>query len=345
MLDVICSTSILDAFGVTVPVGLSALPTLEPRTVFLLLLSLCAVATVLGVLQLLSIWGGDDEEQIERRLGIRDVNNVMSTDSALLMKQTERPAWLEQSDRLQKFAMRLDLVFPGQTVVQFFMLTAIGALVLGGLATFLLGFLPYGLMAGTVGALIPWIRFRFAYGKRRKILADQLIEALDFLSRVLRAGHSLASGLNMIGEELPEPIAAEFRRCYEQHNLGLSLEQALTDMAKRVDLDDFAFFVTSVSIQRQTGGDLAEILDNINGMIRARIRLAQHVQALTAEGRATGYVLTALPLFIFILMYLLNPDYGGELVVRTEGRLMLLGAITLQVFGLLVIRKIVNIRV
>lgn len=325
---------------------LAALPRLEARTVFLVLLSLCAIVTVWGVTQVLSIMRGEEGETLERRLGIGDVNRAIATDSALL-RNIERPAWLEASAFLRVLATRLDLVFPGQTVTQFLMLSAITGVLLGALGSLLpgLGLFPYGLAGAVIGLLLPYLRFRMAYGRRRKILADQLIEALDFLSRVMRAGHSLASGLQMMGDELPDPIATEFRRCYEQHNLGLSLEQALQDTAKRVDLEDFAFFVTSVSIQRQTGGDLAEILDNINGMIRARIRLAQHVKALTAEGRATGYVLTGLPVLIFVLMFVLNPDYGGELVYRSEGRLMLFGAAVLQIFGLLVIRKIVNIRV
>jgi tight adherence protein B len=324
--------------------ALAALPRLQAGTVFLLLLSLCVVATMWGAVQLISVMRGDDGNPIERRLGIGDVNRAIATDSALL-RNNERPAWLEASEMLRRFALRLDLVFPGQTVTQFFIVTLVVAAALATIATLLLSFLPYGLAALVAGAMLPYLRFRMAYNKRRKVLADQLIEALDFLSRVLRAGHSLAGGLQMIGEELPDPIGTEFRRCYEQHNLGLSLEQALQDTARRIDLDDFAFFVTSVSIQRQTGGDLAEILDNINGMIRARIRLAQHVKALTAEGRATGYVLTALPVLIFLLMLLLNPDYGGELIRRSEGRLMLFGAAVLQVFGLLVIKRIVNIRV
>ena len=323
--------------------ALGALPTLSPTTVFLVLLALCAIVAVWGATQLLSVLRTKDEE-IERRLGLGAVGNALATDSALLRPE-ERKQWLGQSEALAKLAKRLDLISPGQTLAMFFMVSLLAALVVGGLVSWVLGIFPYGLLAAFGAGMVPYLRFKFAYNKRRKILADQLIEALDFLSRVLRAGHSLASGLNMIGEELPEPIAAEFRRCYEQHNLGLSLEAALTDMAKRVDLDDFAFFVTSVSIQRQTGGDLAEILDNINAMIRSRIRLAQHVQALTAEGRATGYVLTGLPILIFVLMLVMNPDYGGELLRRNEGRLMLLGAIMLQVLGLLVIRKIVNVRV
>lgn len=326
------------------PLVLGALPKMQQGTVFVVLLALCAVVTVWGVYQLISVLSGGNE-RIEQRLGLRDVNRAVSTDSALLMKLQESPAWIGQSDRMRKFALRLDLVSPGRTVSQFFMLSAILALAFGALFTWLLGFLPYGMTAAAIAGLLPFMRFRMALNKRRKIMADQLIEALDFLARVLRAGHSLPSGLQMVGEELPEPIATEFRRCYEQHNMGLSLDDALIETARRVDLDDFAFFVTSVSIQRQTGGDLAEILDNINAMVRSRIRLHQHVQALTAEGRFTGYVLTALPVVVFALMYLANPDYAGELTSQTLGRIMLFVAVILQVFGLLVIRKIVNIRV
>ena len=320
------------------------LPVLDGTTVFLVLLSLCAVAGILGVLQLIVVLGGVSHDTIERRLGAGDFQRANASDAALV-RAPDRPAFLETSELVRKFTLRLDLVWPGHTVPQFVLLTLTLSLLLGIAGTFLLAFLPYGLAGFLLGALLPFIRYRMAYNKRRKVLADQLIEALDFLSRVLRAGHSLASGLQMVGEELPDPIATEFRRCYEQHNLGLSLDDALVETSRRIDLEDFAFFVTSVSIQRQTGGDLAEILDNINGMIRARIRLSQHVKALTAEGRATGYVLTGLPVLIFLLMLLFNPDYGGELIRRPEGRLMLFGAGALQVFGLVVIRRIVDIRV
>jgi tight adherence protein B len=320
------------------------LPQLDGTTVFLALLSLCAIAAIWGIYQLISVMGGGDENPIERRLGEADFSRAAATDAALVRAQ-DQPAWLEASEAMRRFATRLDLVSPGRTVAQFFLICIALSLLLGATGTLLLSFFPYGIAGFVLGALLPYLHFKMAYNKRRRILADQLIEALDFLSRVLRAGHSLASGLQMVGDELPEPIAPEFRRCYEQHNLGKPLDDALVDTARRIDLEDFAFFVTSVSIQRQTGGDLAEILDNINGMIRARIRLSQHVKALTAEGRATGYVLTALPVLIFLLMLLFNPDYGGELIRRSEGRMMLFGAVTLQVFGLIVIRRIVDIRV
>jgi tight adherence protein B len=172
-----------------------------------------------------------------------------------------------------------------------------------------------------------------------------LPEALDFLSRVLRSGHSFSTGLQMMGEELPQPLAGEFRRAYDQHSLGLSVEESLKDMAKRIESTDFAFFITAVLIQRQTGGDLSEVLGNISGMIRQRIRLEQHVKAKTAEGRFTGYILSAFPAVMFVLSYMLNPDYAGVLI-RTNTGLTLLGvALGLELMGLYFIKKLTTVRV
>jgi tight adherence protein B len=173
---------------------------------------------------------------------------------------------------------------------------------------------------------------------------DQLPEALDFLARILRAGHSLATALQMAAEELPDPLASEFRRCYDQHSLGQNLEDTLKEAAQRVDTPDFAFFVTAVLIQRQTGGDLAEVLTNIGGMSRSRIRLQQHVKAITAEGRLVGYILLALPFVFFVVLYAINPAYAGVLLTTDVGQYLVMIAVILQVLGLISIRMIVNVR-
>src|SRR5207237_3402322 len=136
--------------------------------------------------------------------------------------------------------------------------------------------------------------------------------------------HSLSTGLSMMGEELPQPLSGEFRRCYDQHSLGQPLDECMREMARRIESTDFAFFVTAVLIQRQTGGDLSEVLGNISEMIRQRIHLQQHVKAKTAEGRFTGYLLSAFPAVMFVIAYALNPDYAGVLI-RTNTGLMLLG--------------------
>src|SRR5207237_6110404 len=135
--------------------------------------------------------------------------------------------------------------------------------------------------------------------------------------------HSLSTGLSMMGEELPQPLSGEFRRCYDQHSLGQPLDECMREMARRIESTDFAFFVTAVLIQRTTGGDLSEVLGNISGMIRQRIRLAQSVKAKTAEGRFTGYILVALPAILLGIAYMLNPQYAGVLFKTSSGLKML----------------------
>jgi tight adherence protein B len=177
------------------------------------------------------------------------------------------------------------------------------------------------------------------------VIALQLPEALDFLSRILQAGHSFSTGIQMMSEELPDPLKSEFRRCYEQHSLGQPLEESLKDMAVRIESTDFAFFITAVLIQRQTGGDLSEVLKNISGMIRQRIRLQAHVKAKTAEGRFTGYILVAFPAVMFMLVSFMNPQYAHNLTGTSIGQKMLGTAFGLQMLGLWAIRKLTTVRV
>ncbi len=149
----------------------------------------------------------------------------------------------------------------------------------------------------------------------------------------------------MMADELPMPLSGEFRRCYDQHSLGQSLEESLKDTAVRVDNSDFGFFVTAVLIQRQTGGDLSEVLTNISGMIRQRIRLSQHVKAKTAEGRFTGYILTVFPIIMFFISYYLNPKYADVLLHTPTGIGLLCLAGGMLIMGMFVIRKITDVKV
>ena len=201
------------------------------------------------------------------------------------------------------------------------------------------------LVAAALGASAPFLVLMNKRNRRQKLMADQLPDALDFLCRALRAGHSMSTGFQLMSEELPQPISGEFRRIYEQHSLGASMEDTLRAAVDRVDSADFAFFVTAVLIQRQTGGDLGEVLNNIGTMIRHRVRLQQHVKAKTAEGRFTGYILAAFPAVLFVVIYCLKRDYAGQLVEKREGLMMLGLAFTLQMLGLYCIRKITTIKV
>jgi len=181
--------------------------------------------------------------------------------------------------------------------------------------------------------------------RRLNRLLEQLPDVFELLSQALRAGHSLASGIQLVSENLPDPIGTEFARVFHEQNLGIKMEDALKSMADRSGQMDVRFFVTAVLVQRQTGGDLAEVLDNIGSVIRERIQLFGMVRALTAEGRLSGWVLLALPVVVFLAELYLNPDYAGDLLWDETGRFILYAAGAMQLMGMAMIKKIVNIKV
>lgn len=199
-----------------------------------------------------------------------------------------------------------------------------------------------------LGAIIGIFPFMYVYFKRKSRLAKfakLLPESLELISRALRAGHSLASGFRLVADEMPKPMSTEFGRCYEAQNLGQTLELAIEEMTERVPNLDLRFFATAVVLQRQTGGDLAEILDKIGYIVRERFKIYGQIQALTGEGRLSGVVLLALPPVLALVMLYLNPKYMMLLVTDPMGQQMLAGGIVMQVVGALVIRKIINIKV
>jgi len=181
--------------------------------------------------------------------------------------------------------------------------------------------------------------------KRLKKLTGQLPDVFELLSQALRAGNSLASAMQLVARELPDPAGTEFGRVFHEQNLGLKIEDALRNMSERVDLLDVRFFVTAVLIQRQVGGDLAEVLDKIGSVIRERIRLFGAVQALTAEGRLSGYVLLGLPVLVFAVLMYVNPKYMSVLITDPSGKMLLTAAVVMQLMGWAMIKKIVNIKV
>lgn len=209
-----------------------------------------------------------------------------------------------------------------------------------------LGIHPIGALGVGAGVFIVPILYFFKRRKKRmNRLIEQLPDVFEMLSQALRAGHSLASGMQLISKQLPDPAGTEFGRVFHEQNLGLKIEEALRNLAERVSLLDVRFFVTAVLIQRQTGGDLAEVLDKIGSVIRDRIQLFGMVKALTAEGRLSGYVLLALPPLVFFVMLFVNRDYANMLIDTPAGRMMTTVAIVMQLMGWAMIKKIVNIKV
>ncbi|MFO0876061.1 MAG: type II secretion system F family protein [Gemmataceae bacterium] len=227
-------------------------------------------------------------------------------------------------------------------------LTGIG-IVLGamGATATMLARLP--IIMAPVNALIlftlPFVWLYMKRAHRLKKFTAQLPDALELVARALRSGQSLAAAMHVVGEEMPEPISVEFGRVFEEQNLGIPIEESMKSMCDRVPNMDLRFFVTSVGIQRQTGGDLAEILDKIGYVVRERFRILGQVKALTGEGRLSGVVLIALPFALFGFLLNTKPDYVEVLWTTELGRKMSVFAIISQILGALVIRKIVNIKV
>lgn len=200
-------------------------------------------------------------------------------------------------------------------------------------------------LVGITFGVLPLLWLSIRRKRRFKKFAEQLPEALELVARALRAGHSLAAGFHLVSQESSDPIATEFCRVFEEQNLGIPFEEALNGLAERIPNLDLKFFVTAVILQRQTGGDLAEILDKIGSLIRERFKIWGQVQALTGEGRLSGIVLLALPPLLFVTVYRMNPEYLMLLFTDEMGKKMLVAGIVSQLIGALVIRKIVNIRV
>ncbi len=195
------------------------------------------------------------------------------------------------------------------------------------------------------GAALPLLWLLLRRRRRLKAFAAQLPDALELMARALRSGHSLAAGFDLVRSEMTAPLSVEFGRVFEEHNLGIPLAEAIDAMTRRIPNLDLKFFATAVILQRQTGGDLGEILDKIGALIRERFRIWGQIQALTGEGRLSGVVLLGLPVVLFITVYRLNPEYVMVLFRDPLGKKMLAGAVVLQLMGAWLIRKIVNIKV
>jgi len=227
---------------------------------------------------------------------------------------------------------------------QFFMICA-GAFAAGVLLCLLS---PFKLLAVFVGPIFAMVPMGWLMVKRKRRLTrfgNQMPEALELLSRSLRAGHSLNAGFGLVSKEMEEPLAREFGRAFEEQNLGVPLDEAIEEMADRVPNMDLRFFATAVILQRQTGGDLAEILDKIGRLIRERLQVQGQIQALTGEGRMSGAVLLALPPVLFLVMLKLNYDYVMMLFTDELGRYMLGFGLITQILGALMIKKIITIKV
>lgn len=219
-----------------------------------------------------------------------------------------------------------------------------------GLAAYILAdhFLGYAIAAGVIGLLattFPLMVVAWKRKRRMRRFEERFPEALDLLGRAVRAGHAFTTGLEIVSKESAEPVAGEFRTCFEEQNFGLPMRDALLNMAERIPLVDVRFFVTALLVQKETGGNLAEILDELARVIRDRFRIYREVQVKTAQGRLTAVILIALPILMLIALEMVNPSYVRVLFNDPLGSTLLGVAAVMQLIGSIVIWRIVHIEV
>src|SRR5437868_14376593 len=315
-----------------------------------LLISVLAFVAVSALIGFLVFTFGDKSTRVDDRLDLLTGRKKKDDEATSILKQSalerDKKSLLEMLTpnlpSLHKIMEQADCHIKPST------LFGIGVVLglLGATASWMMGVKAY--LAPIGGILMFVVPFAWLLNKRRmrlKSFGAQLPDALELVARALRAGHSLAAGMHVVAEEMPSPIADEFNRVYEEQNLGIPVEDSLKNMCERVPNLDLRFFVTSVLVQRQTGGDLAEILDKIGYVIRERSRILGQVKALTAEGRLSGIILIALPFGLFLMMLHIKPDYVEKLWTHPLGIKMSIVTLFMQLLGVAVIRKIVNIKV
>lgn len=288
-------------------------------------------------------------KRLQKRLKyLNKLEKRFSQESLLKTDGLGRQPWLRQAlkkirrlEQVQTLLLQADVAWPLGVFLLVWLIS--GAL---GLS---LGFFRRGHLGGmaglALGLFLPYQILKIKKNKRLKKFEKQLPEALDLMARGLKAGHAFAAGLQMVGEELPNPIGMEFFKTFKEYNHGIDMNTALLNLCQRVDLKELRFFVTAVMIQRETGGNLTEILEKIAALIRERFKLRNQIKALTAEGRLSGWILILLPPVIFLALLKINPEYTLLLVRHPTGRMMAMTALFFQMLGYLSIRKIVNIKI
>jgi len=218
--------------------------------------------------------------------------------------------------------------------------------VLGALATSVLTYLiPVIVLVGLSTACIPLVHVWWKRKRRFDAFLEHLPDALDLMSRALSAGHAFSEALHMVSSEMPEPIATEFRKTYEEQNLGLSLKLALENLTERIPLLDLRMCITAVLIQRETGGNLAEILEKVAYTIRERFRIMGDLKTLTTSSRMSAWLLCALPIFVAMMVTIMNPEYMSVLWKDPRGHYLIAAALFMQITGMLIVRKILNIQI
>jgi tight adherence protein B len=311
------------------------------------------VVVTLGVFAAVSLY---DQRKAQARVlrdrlsSVQKPGEQTAPDTALLRDEvlSRIPAFDTLLRRSERVSILQKLLAQGNIDARagnFLMLCAVSALVLAAIAFIAGGNVLFGWAGAVLGFFIPYAYASHMRTRRFQKFEEKFPEAIDTLARAVRAGHAFTTALEMIANEVSEPVAGEFRQLYEEQKFGLPVRDALLNLADRIPLVDVKFFVTAVMLQRETGGNLAEILDNLSYVIRERFKILRQVRVHTAQGRLTMVLLMALPPTIVVLMLMLNPGFIRPLFTDPLGHALIVGGITLQTMGYFVIRRIIRIQV
>lgn len=331
-------------WGWLLPSSHTELPGIVTLAIFL-----CILCLLEGTYLYLSNRASQDEKKVKERLKFTTgMEHAIQQESLLKKAMVSEDSWHQ---RLLLYLNRLinldDLLL--QADVSWNATTLVGIATIFGFATLCLGYIRGGAMGAilgcALGAAVPFFFLIIKKKRRLKAFEKQFPEALGLIARSLKAGHSFPAGLQLVADEMPNPIGIEFFKTFKEYNYGLDLNVALMNLYNRIKLRDLKFFITAVVIQRETGGNLVEILEKISSLIRERFKLVNQVKALTSEGRFSGLILILLPPVIGGVMYSINRDYIMLLFTHPMGQKMMMMAAFSQLLGILTIKKIVNIKV
>jgi len=252
---------------------------------------------------------------------------------------------LRRSERVSNLQILLSQADLDIRAGNMLLLCAASGIVLGVIAFYIGGAIIFGWLGLLLGAFLPYSYASYRRSKRFQKFEELFPEAIDTLARAVRAGHAFTTALELIANEIAEPIASEFRKLFEEQKFGLPVRDALINLTQRVPLVDVKFFVTAVMLQRETGGNLAEILDNLSYVIRERFKIMRQVRVHTAQGRLTMVLLMSLPPVIVLVMLIMSPSFIRPLFTDPLGHTLVVGGIALQTVGYFWIRRVIRIQV
>ena len=307
---------------------------------------------VLGGYLLATHGSATKRARLQKRLADALIHSAQTEDIEVILARNELMSEVPSLNRylvrvqvalhLKKMLDQADLHITPSRLVMFSMMAGMLAALAASVVTVSILIM---LGAGVLAAAIPFVHVWWARKKRFDQFLEHLPDALDLMSRALSAGHAFAESLHMVSAEMPEPIATEFRKTYEEQNLGLSLKLALENLTHRIPLLDLHMCVTAILIQRETGGNLAEILEKVAYTIRERFRILGDLKTLTTSSRMSAWLLCGLPIFVTLMITVLNPEYMSILWKDPRGHYLIAAAMFMQITGMLIVRKILNIKI